>query len=142
MNTQVFDSGVTGALVGAKKWAKGYAWIMAVYTALMVIGLIFAVVTMPSVANDMPSGMAGLVGMGFAALLILAMTVIPLIYLFGFVRRSEDAVARGNPTDFAAALSNLKSFFKFYVILFLIVIAFYLIVLVGVFFFASGNAAL
>lgn len=132
MNSQMIDPGVNSALSNAKYWAKGYAWIMVVYVGLMALGMIAALIFSGSAfASEMGAGGFGMGFMLIMFLFVLALTLPPILYLFGFVRNSEAALASGNPQSFSAALINLKSFFKFYVILVLIIIAVYAIVLLG-----------
>lgn len=128
MSTQMIDTGVNTALLGAKTWAKRYAWIMAVYIGLIVLAVIGMMIFSSSAMAGMPGG-GSTIAMIITLIVVLGLSLPPILYLFAFARNSEEALASGNPNAFAAALTSLKSFFKFYVVLILVVIAFYALML-------------
>jgi len=112
----------------AGRWSRFLAIIGFIYCGLMVIvGLFFGSLMgrMMPVMGD--SGMST-IGSGFLGVFIIIMSLImffPALYLWNFSSKIRKALNNNDQPLLTEALKNLKSFFKFYGILLIVVLSFY-----------------
>ena len=120
----------------AARWGKFLSIIGFILCGLMAIAAFFApsLYTKLSAFNEMTPALAGttstiitVVYLGFAVLLF-----IPCLYLNKFSVKMKMALTSVNQNDFEDSFKNLKSLFKFYGILSIILLSFYALVFLTV----------
>jgi Family of unknown function (DUF5362) len=113
----------------ASRWSRFLAILGFIYIGLL---LLFAII-FGSIGNSLMQGtgseseMPKLSGAFICFLLILVAAVlfVPVLYLFNFSSKMRRALRSNDQMVLADALKNLKSFFKFYGILAIIVLSLY-----------------
>lgn len=111
------------------KWGKFLSIIGFIATGFIVIMGFFAgslMSMMPGGQGDhMSAGMGVMIGIIYALMGLLYF--FPTLYLFRFSQKLKLAIATKNNEEFNMALGNLKSLYKFWGILTIIMISFYVI---------------
>ncbi len=113
----------------ASRWSRFLAILGFIYIGLL---LLFAII-FGSIGNSLMQGTGSeselpkLSGVFICFLLILvaAVLLVPVLYLFNFSSKMRRALRNNDQMVLADALKNLKSFFKFYGILAIIVLSLY-----------------
>jgi hypothetical protein len=116
------------------EWARFLGimgFIMSAFIALCAffIGSIFSMMSVYR-ATPYPAGMGGI--MGFFYILIAVFYFIFSLYLYKFGSKIKEGIAYHDTTQVTIALSKLKSFFKLWGITTIVIIAFYILIIVGV----------
>lgn len=136
-----------GYLSETAKWAKFLAilgFIMCGFMAIAAFFLPFLMSFMP--ANEMmPVGAMGK-GVGVIMTIVYLVTALllfmPCLYLFRFSTKMKTAVMHSDSDILDTSFSNIKSFFKFYGIMAIVALCFYilmfLLAIIGASIFASG----
>lgn len=117
----------------AAKWAKFIAIIGFVFCGLMVVIALFAGSMFASMFASMGSGM-GMVGGGVFTVVYLifaALWFFPCLYLFRFATQMQSAIQSNEQVKLQYSIRNLKAYFRFLGILFIIVLAFYALGILG-----------
>jgi len=98
----------------------------------MVLGALFAMFALGSLASQTP-GMPAMSGgiMGAIYLVFALIYFFPIRFLYRFAKNMKLAEASGDQTSYNEAFKNLKSYFKFIGIFMAIIIGLYLLMLVG-----------
>ena len=116
-------------LTESAKWGKFLAIMGFIFCGIMVIISFFvpAYLAQMQQYNTVPSGMSGALktGMTIAYLLIALLLFFPCLYLYKFSVKMLYAVKVVSQENFDESLMNLKSMFKFYAILTIIMLSFY-----------------
>jgi Family of unknown function (DUF5362) len=117
------------------RWSRFLSIIGFIYCGLMVImGLFFGSIMtrmLPSMGGDAAAG--AMIGSGFFGIFFIVMSLImffPALYLFNFSSKMRRALNSNDQPLLTESLKNLKSFFKFYGILLIVVLSFYALALV------------
>jgi len=137
------DNGNIPYLAEAAKWAKFLSILGFILCALMIIFGLFAgtfLATLPEFNSDFGSmGSAG--GMVITIWMILAALLyfFPSLYLFNFASKMQTAIRNNDQIYLNNSFKNLKSCFKFWGILLIIVLCIYA---VGITFAVIGGVAL
>lgn len=119
-----------GYLNETGKWTKFLSIIGFVFTGLILIVALFSGSILPYMTQgqmtNMPTGMTFL----FSGMYLLMGLVyfFPTWYLLKFSQKLKSALANQNNDELNEALSNQKSFYKFWGILFIITFGIYLII--------------
>ena len=117
----------------AARWSRFLSIIGFIYCGFMVIlGLFFGTVMrmMPTVGD---SGMTT-IGSSFFGVFIIIMSLVmffPALYLWNFSSKIRKAFNNNDQPLLTESLKNLKSFFKFYGILLIVVLSFYALALIA-----------
>jgi heme/copper-type cytochrome/quinol oxidase subunit 2 len=118
----------------AARWSRFLSIIGFIYCGFMVIfGLFFGsfMTRMMPIAGD--SGMTA-IGSGFFGVFIIILSLImffPALYLWNFSTKIRKAFNHNDQPLLTESLKNLKSFFKFYGILLIIVLSIYALALIA-----------
>jgi hypothetical protein len=135
------DQSSVNYLSETARWTRLLAIVGFVYCGLMVIiGLFFGsmIPRMMSGMNGMNGDTAALTAMGggfFGFFFILAALILffPAYYLYNFSTKMRRALHNNDQAVLTDSLKNLKSFFKFYGIVVIIVLSFYALVFIATF---------
>jgi len=138
----MINSEIKVYLLEISKWAKFLAILGLIGVSLMIIISLSISIFMGDITQDF--GDVGIPAFGiFGALLyslLAAIMAIPMIYLYRFSTHIKDALNNDNSLALSLAFRNLKSHYKFYGILTIILIVFYAIlffIFITSFIFAS-----
>ncbi|MBO9154052.1 DUF5362 family protein [Chitinophaga sp. GCM10012297] len=130
------DAEVSGYLNETARWGKFLAILGFIGCGFM----IFVALIM----NFMPMGPAGFAGEGYGSggavtrtlvmviyLVLGIISIFPYIYLMRFSKRVQLAIQSNDQGSLASAFSNLKSLFKYVGVLTIIMLAFFVLALIG-----------
>jgi hypothetical protein len=112
-NNEDLDLETRTAFLEAAKWSKGLIIIIGVIFGLSVL-LLFAAIVFSNAGQD-----------SILVLILALFWAIPFYYLYQFTTKTKKAIETLDDVLFTFALQNLKSFFKFWGILSLLIIAYY-----------------
>src|SRR5450755_163160 len=138
-NTDLFDLHLDQSSINylneAARWSRFLAIIGFIYCGLLVlcglfIGTIMSVM-MPAMGGE--SALAA-VGSGFAGVIIIIAALLlffPAYFLFNFSAKMRRALRNNDQPVLTESLKNLKSFFKFYGIMIIIVLSFYILIFIA-----------
>ncbi len=144
-NENVLDGGLTGGIIVndvAKRafsetgsWGKFFAVLGFIVSGFMVIAAFAMMFVMGSIGDSL-SGAAGLssgigVGIGLLYLLLAALYIMPCLYLWRFSSKIKTSINTNDQDQFAEAIVNLKSCYKFFGIMTIVMIAFYIIAIIA-----------
>jgi hypothetical protein len=122
-----------GYLTESAKWGKFLAIMGFIFCGLMVI-LAFFVPTLLQTQqyNSLPSGFGSSMraGMTVIYLLMAVLLFFPCLYLYRFSVKMQYAVKAISQENFDESLLNLKSMFKFYAILTIVMLSIYALVFI------------
>ncbi|HUQ66025.1 MAG TPA: DUF5362 family protein [Flavitalea sp.] len=127
-----FDQQSISYLGEAARWAKFLAIIGFVFCGLLVIFALFAGSIMGAMMSSM--GSAGMVGSGVLTVIYLVLTAVyffPCLYLYKFASQMQTAIQSNEQLKVQSSFRNLKACFRFMGILFIIMIAIYILAIVG-----------
>lgn len=134
-NTNLFDLQIDvqsqSYLGETAKWAKFIAITSFVFVALMVIGLLAAAALTAS--NSFIDSNARFYGSGFFitfAIIMSLLVIVPNIFLLRFAIKMQAALRNNDQPSLISAFANIKSCYKFVGILYIIVIAFWVLSIV------------
>jgi heme/copper-type cytochrome/quinol oxidase subunit 2 len=138
-NTSLFDLHLDQSSIDylneTARWSRLLSIIGFIYCGFMVIiGLFFG-----SMMSRLMSGMGGetampaMSGVFFSFFFILMSLILffPSYYLFNFSSKMRRAIRNNEQDSLTDSLKNLKSFFKFYGIVVIIVLSFYALVIIA-----------
>jgi hypothetical protein len=139
------------ALRESAKWCMFLAIVGFIFIGLMVLGGVFMTIGMSAISS-MSNDSYGQMGMnnpfmviknyiGLIYLVFALLYFFPVFYLFKYAKGIKDALSSGNEVILANALANLKSHHKFLGIMTIIMIALYIIVIIGAVVFAAKMAS-
>ena len=118
----------------AARWSRFLSIIGFIYCGFMVlIGLFFGSLMSRMLPLSGDSGMSAMGG-GFFGVFIIIMSLVmffPSLYLWNFSTKIRRAFNNNDQPLLTESLKNLKSFFKFYGILLIIVLSFYVLALIA-----------
>jgi hypothetical protein len=129
------DQPSTAYLGEAAKWAKFLAIMGFIFCAFMVVAALFAGSMMSAMMSSAGSGFGSMYGSGVITVIYLfgaALYFFPCLFLFRFATQMQDAIRNHEQSKLQGSLKNLKSCFRFLGILTIVVIAIYVLILVGV----------
>jgi len=116
------------------RWSRFLSIIGFIYCGFMVLfGLFFGSVMSKMLPLTGDSGMSSMGG-GFFGVFIIIMSLVmffPSLYLWNFSSKIRKAFNNNDQPLLTESLKNLKSFFKFYGILLIIVLSFYVLALIA-----------
>lgn len=127
-----------GELRETARWGKFIAIVTFVFIGLMVLGsLLFAVA-----GSSMLGEYSSAAGMMFFLVYLVgaAIALMPALFLYRFSRQARTALATDDQQTLDSSLANLKSLFKFYGIIMLIVLVLYGLIFLST--ILGGTAAL
>jgi hypothetical protein len=120
----------------AARWSRFLSVIGFIYCGLIVIlGLFFGTLMtrmIPGMGND--ATVPAIMGSSFFGFFFIIMGLImffPALYLFNFSTKLRRALNNNDQSLLTDALKNLKSFFKFYGIVVIVVLSFYALALIA-----------
>jgi Family of unknown function (DUF5362) len=119
------------------RWCRFLSIIGFIYCGLMVLfGVFFGtIISMMTPMMGQDSAAMSTIGSGFLGIVIIVVSLLlffPAYYLFNFSTKMKRAILHNEQPVLAESLKNLKSFFKFYGILVIVVLSFYILI------FAAG----
>lgn len=139
-NTNLFDLHLDQSSINylseAARWSRFLSIIGFIYCGLMVlcglfIGSIFALMA-PAMGGESNVFVAmGSVFTGFFIISFALLLFFPAYYLFNFSTKLRRAVHNNDQPVLAESLKNLKSFFKFYGILVIVLLSFYILIFIA-----------
>lgn len=109
------------------KWTKFLSILGFIFTGIIVLtGLLFKLI-FDNVFSQLPVQETAFptTGMGLIYVVVGALYFYPSFKLFGFSKSLKESIQNKSHADLISAMGNLKSFFKFWGILSIIVIALY-----------------
>ena len=111
------------------KWSKFLSIIGFIGSGLMVIIGLFASAVMSSMFNTYGSGAGGFSSITFGIMYVLmgALYFVPSLYLYNYSNKMKLALATSNAVELEEAFLNQKSLFKFWGVLTIVIISFYLL---------------
>ncbi len=127
-----------GFLKEVGKWSKFFAIIGAIGTGLMVIGALFMLIfasTMSGMRGPLAqSGMAQTpVLLGVVYLIMAAIYVIPIIYMFKFSANIAQAVKSDASSEYEISFDYLKRIYKYFGIFTIVILSIYIFLfLIGI----------
>ncbi len=138
------------ALKESAKWCMFLAIVGFVFRGLMLLAGVFMSVAMSAV-SEMPNDPYSQMGMnnpvlamkGYFGIFYIVMALIyffPVYYLFNYAKGTKQALESGNSAVLGNALASLKSHHKYLGIVTIIVIALYILAIIGVVIFAASFA--
>jgi divalent metal cation (Fe/Co/Zn/Cd) transporter len=118
------------------RWSRLLSIVGFIYCGLMAVCGLFMGSMMTKIMSASMGGSDAMSGVGtaFVSFFIIFMALIlffPAYYLFNFSTKIRRAIQNNDQTILADSLKNLKSFFKFYGVLVIIVLSFYALALVS-----------
>ncbi len=141
-NTDLFDLHLDQASINylseTARWSRFLAIIGFIYCGLMVLCGLFigSIMSMfaPAMGGDSTFAAAGSVFTGFLIISFALLLFFPAYYLFNFSAKLRRAVHNNDQPVLTESLKNLKSFFKFYGILVIVLLSLYILIFIaGVF---------
>ena len=129
------DQPSTAYLGEAAKWAKFLAIMGFIFCAFMVVAALFAGSMMSAMMSSAGSGFGSMYGSGVITVIYLfgaALYFFPCLFLFRFATQMQDAIRNHEQSKLQGSLKNLKSCFRFLGILTIVIIAIYVLILIGV----------
>ncbi|PSR54282.1 hypothetical protein AHMF7605_12500 [Adhaeribacter arboris] len=126
------------------KWTRFLAIVGFVFIGLMVIGAFTFGAIMRSMMANFPGAPTSIPGgssviMTIYLLFFAVLYFFPTLYLYQFSTKTKAALLYGEEVNLAYAFSRLKSFFKFWGIFLLVILAIYALVFIG---YAIGSSAM
>ena len=117
----------------AAKWAKFIAILGFIFCGFMVLGALFAGAMISTAMSDAFGGGSAIGGGAFTIiyLALAALYFFPCLYLFRFASKVQVSIRNNDQEVLTNSLQNLKSYFKFLGILFIIIISLYILVIIG-----------
>ena len=128
------DQPSTAYLGEAAKWAKFLAIMGFIFCAFMVVAALFAGSMMSAMMSSAGSGFGSMYGSGVITVIYLfgaALYFFPCLFLFRFASQMQDAIRNHEQSKLQGSLKNLKSCFRFLGILTIVIIAIYVLILIG-----------
>jgi len=128
------DQPSTAYLGEAAKWAKFLAIMGFIFCAFMVVAALFAGSMMSAMMSSAGSGFGSMYGSGLFTVIYLfgaALYFFPCLFLFRFASQMQDAIRNHEQSKLQGSLKNLKSCFRFLGILTIVIIAIYVLILIG-----------
>ena len=120
----------------ASRWSRFFAILGFIYIGLLLLfGILFgsfgsSLMQGASGELEMPLRLSG-VFISFLLILIAAILFVPVLYLFNFSSKMRRALRNNDQAILTDSLKNLKSFFKFYGILAIVVLSLYGIAIIA-----------
>lgn len=117
----------------ASKWARFLAIIGFVFCGLMVIGALFAGTIMATMMSTAMGGYSVIGGGVFTVvyLFFAALWFFPCLFLYRFASHMQLAIRNNEQEKLLGSLKNLKSYFRFIGILFIVILSLYALMFVG-----------
>jgi hypothetical protein len=118
----------------AAKWAKFLAVLGFIICALLILTAVFAGTFLASSFSQVDSELSSLgsIGSGFITvwfLLVALLYFFPSFYLFNFASKMQTALRNNDQINLNNAFKNLKSCFKFWGVLFFMILSFFSLVI-------------
>jgi hypothetical protein len=126
------DEPSIGHLSESARWAKFIAIVGFIFCVFMVIGAIFVGAMLSSLGSQM-AGFPAFASGGLISVVYLIFAVIfffPNLFLFRFAAQIQQSIRLNEQPRLQSSLKNLKSYFRFIGILYIVVIAFYILIFV------------
>ncbi len=126
-NDLVISSISQSTLLSSAKWAKFLAIVGFIFIAIMVLGGLFAQTLMSSYSGSASTAYSGdlIKYMGIVYVVFAIILFFPCLYLFKFSNKMQEAVRTSSQESVDTAFINLKSMFKFYGIITIIILVVY-----------------
>ncbi|MFN8165510.1 MAG: DUF5362 family protein [Bacteroidia bacterium] len=111
------------------KWAKFFAILGFIFCAIMILGGIFAGSMLGTMGGGGALGAAGMGGLvGFVYILFSLLYFFPCLYLYRFSVNAQTAIDSRNTEQMTQAFRWLKSNFRFFGILTIVILSLYLVI--------------
>jgi len=136
---------VRSYLYDMSKWTKFLSIIGFVFTALIALFAFGSSAFVSILATYSPENPLAAMGSGFLTVYFLVMALLyfyPSLLLFKQSNAVKKAVLYGDQESLSTAMLNLKSFFKFWGVLMIVLIAFYLMFMLMAIIVGMGTAGL
>jgi len=120
-------------LLSTAKWAYFFSILGFISIGLTVLGAFSMGAIMSTAIADANPEM-GFMGSGFIMvfyLLFAALFFLPMLYQFQFASKTQEAIRRNDEAKMTEAFGKLKAYYKFYGILTIIFIAFYILAIIA-----------
>lgn len=127
-NQEDLDTATQSAFLEAAKWSK---WIVVFGGGvILLVAVLFLILLLVGGRIN---------GDAIISILVLIFVGIPFYYLYQFSTKTKEAIETSDDVLFTVGLQNLKSFFKFWGVLTILLLAYYLIAIIFIFSFASAS---
>jgi Family of unknown function (DUF5362) len=139
-NTNLFDLHLDQSSINylgeAARWSRFLAIIGFIYCGLMVLCGLFIGSIMSMLAPAMGGGESAFstIGSAFTGFFVISFALLlffPAYYLFNFSTKLRRAIQNNDQPVLTESLKNLKSFFKFYGILVIVLLSFYILIFIA-----------
>ncbi len=128
----IITEDVRSYLYDTAKWAKFLSIIGFVFTAMITLFAFGSSAFVSILASISPGNPLAAMGSGFITVYFLVMALLyfyPSLLMFKHANASRKAILYGDQESLSVAMLNLKSFFKFWGVLLIVLIAFYFLVM-------------
>ena len=129
-----FDQQSFNYLGETARWAKFIAIIGFIFCALMVMIALFAGTIFASMFAAMGAGAGPVIGSTVFTVVYLvfaALWFFPCLYLYRFASQMQSAIHNNEQNKIQTSFRNLKAYFRFLGILFIIILSFYALGFIG-----------
>lgn len=119
-------------LYDTAKWTKFLAIVGFVFTALIAMAAFGSAAFIAALATLSPGNPLAAMGPGFLMVYFLVIALLyfyPSLLMFRHSNATKQAVLYGDQQSLSVAMLNLKSFFKFWGVLMIVLIVFYVLIL-------------
>ncbi len=136
----VIDAQSKSYLETTAKWAYFLSIIGFIFIGFIVLGGIFFMLFMGGMAaSSADAGLMGGVGfIGILYLLIGLLYFLPILYLFRFSSKMKQGLRDNHQVTVTEAFLNLKKVYKFFGIMTIIVLALYVVMIIGTLIFGAA----
>ncbi|MHA4807641.1 DUF5362 family protein [Flavitalea flava] len=128
------DNSISGYLKETAKWGKFLSILGFIFCGLFVIIALFAGTFIASTVGRMGGAYGMMGGMGALIsviyILIALLYFFPCLYLYNFSKKTQAALLGNDQNQLIQAFRNLKSLFRFWGILTVIILGFYALVFI------------
>jgi hypothetical protein len=131
-DTLSINGEIRGFLQEIAKWANFIALVGFVMIGLMATLMLFMGSMMGALMGSEVGGAMGVLGgtgIMIVWMIILAISIFPILYLYRFAQNTKAALKSNNQQALTLAFQNLKSHYKFYGMMLAILLGFYAVML-------------
>ncbi len=145
-NNLVLNELAVDSLRESAKWTMFLSIVGFIFIGLMLLGGVFMTITLSAIPDEPAFGAYNPYGsfknyIGIIYLVMAAVYFFPILYLYKYSKNAKEALNFNNSEVLAEALVNLKSHHKFLGIMTIVVLALYVVMIIGIIVFAASMAS-